>query len=310
MQEIYDVVVIGSGASGMTASIYASRSGLSVALIEKGLYGGVLNKTETVENYTGMTTVRGEELAEKMEEHVRSQENIEHIYGDVLELHKNDDIFEISLKKQTILGKSVVIATGVKHKKMNIEGENVYEGTGISNCAMCDGMFFKGKEVVVVGGGDSAVESAEYLSNIVEKVTLIHRRDELRADKISQDRLFSKDNVEFIWNADVKMFGGNDKELSHIVYVENDTGKVLAVDGAFVNIGIVPNTEVFSKLGILDSEGFIITNSKMETKIDGLFAVGDVRRDSIRQVVSATGDGAIASQSVLEYLKERGDSIG
>lgn len=308
--KIYDVVVIGCGASGATASIYASRSGMKVGLIEKGLYGGVLHETPLVENYTGEIQISGEDLAEKMENHVRVQENIEHIYGEVVSIEKKDSFFEVALKDFIIDTKSVVIATGVKYKKINVTGEDKFEGRGISNCALCDGMFFKDKHVAVIGGGDSAVESVEYLSNIVEKVTLVHRRSELKAEKILQDRISGKDNIEFIWDANVELFSGEKNNLDTIGYYKNGELNFLSVDGAFVNIGIEPNTDNFTNLEILDEEGFILTNSSMETHLEGLFAIGDVRSHSIRQVVNATADGAIVSKTVSEYLKTRGDSIG
>jgi len=307
MTEIYDVAIVGAGAGGMTTAIYASRAGLKVALIERGLYGGQLHNTDVVDNYTGFTSVQATTLASSMEAHVDAQNNIEKIYADIKEVHKKDNTFSLVTRKDTIESKSVVIGTGVKHKKLNIPGEDEYDGRGISYCAVCDGNFFMGKHVAVVGGGDSAVESAIYLANIVDKVTLIHRRRELRADKILQDRLFSLPNVEVIWNAKPCKFIGDDAKVRHIQLVDSDTGlmKGINIDGVFVYIGMLPVSKPFENLGIVDEEGFIVTDSRMATSESGVCAIGDVRSDSIRQVVSATGDGAMASESVVKYLQER-----
>lgn len=303
-QKIYDVIIVGAGPAGISASIYASRSGLRVALIEKGLYGGTLHDTLEVENYVSYDSISGEELAEKMEKHVEKQENIDHIYGNVGKLSKIGDVFEVNIEDTVVLGKSVVIATGVKYKKMNIELEDWYQGKGISNCAVCDMGFFKDDHVAVIGGGDSAVESALYASNIAKKVTLIHRRNKLRADEISQLKLFSLENVEIIWDAETVGFLGELDYLTGLKYIDKQSGDVkeINVDGAFVNIGVVPVTEPFSDWKILDDEGYVLTNSRMETSVDGLYAIGDVRSESIRQIVNATADGAMVSESVNKYL--------
>lgn len=308
IETLYDVAIIGAGPAGITTAIYTSRAGLKVALIEKGLYGGQLHNTDEVENYTGFESIKGFELAEKMEEHAQSLDNVDHIYADVQVVKKDDDIFRIHLGTDVIESKTVVGATGVKHRKLNVVGEEDYEGRGVSYCAVCDGAFFKGKHVAVVGGGDSAVESALYLSNIVDKVTLIHRRDELRAEEILQKRLFEKDNIDFIWNANIEEIFGNDTEgVKAVSYIDKrDVYKVksIDIDGVFVNVGVIPVTHMFKHMGLMtvDSEGFLVTVGEMRTVTKGLYAVGDVRRDSIRQVVTATGDGAIASESLNSYL--------
>lgn len=305
---MYDVAIIGAGAGGITTAIYASRAGLKVALIERGIYGGQLYNTDVVENYTGFTTVDSEELAESMEEHVKAQDNIDHIYADIEEIKQDNGKFYLvdSMFSKYIVAKTIVIATGVKHKKLGIEGEDTYDGKGVSYCAVCDGAFFKGKDVAVIGGGDSAVESAIYLANIVNKVTLVHRRGDLRAEKVLQERLFSLDNVEVRWDCQSKMLFGDEDKLKYLeVWDSANLGiSIMNIDGAFIYIGMEPVTEPFENLGVLDESGFVVTDSRMNTSVDGVFAIGDVRLDSIRQVVTATGDGAVASESVIKYLQE------
>lgn len=302
-----DLIVIGAGPAGMTTAMYASRAGLDVGILERGLYGGQLNNTDLVENYTAFTLVSGEELSNAMESQSLAQEGLEHIYGDVNTVTQINKGFEIHTDDDIIESKSIAIATGVKYKTLGVEGEELYDGDGISYCCVCDGNFFKGKHVAVIGGGDSAVEASIYLSNIVDKVTLIHRRDKLRAEEILQERMFEKDNIEYIWDAQVESFDSSSEEgLEFVKYRDkNNPEKVISlpVDGAFIYVGIEPTTKTFRDLGINNSEGFIITDDKMSTPMQGVFAVGDVRADSIRQVVTATGDGAVASDSIVRYLR-------
>lgn len=310
MEKIYDVLIIGAGPAGITTAIYTARAGLKVGLIEKGLYGGQLHNTDEVENYTGFKSIKGYELADDMQEHVESIENIEHIYGEVQTVRKrDDDIFNIHLETDVLKSHVVVVATGVRYKKLNVIGEKELESRGLSYCAVCDGAFFRNKNVAVIGGGDSAVESALYLSNIVNKVTLIHRRDSLRAEKVLQDRLFEKSNINIIWNAEVNEILGDVitgvNGLSYFDTTGKDYAQSMNIDGIFVNIGMIPVTDMlrsFSRLTV-NHEGYMVTDESMETLTSGLFAVGDVRRDSVRQVVSATGDGAVASEDIIRYLR-------
>lgn len=303
---IYDVAIIGAGAGGMTVANYASRAGLKVALIERGLYGGQLHNTADIENYTGFTSVSGVELSMQMEQQTRAQDSIAHVFGDVKSINKNDNLFHIELAKKEVVSKTVVIATGVSHKKLSVVGEDEFEGSGVSYCAVCDANFFKDKRVAVVGGGNSAVEASLYLSNIADSVRLLHRRDELRADKVMQDKMFDTENIEVIWNAQTEEIKGQNGTVAGLVYQDKEDSErvFLEAEGVFVNIGAVPETKFLSRSWLVtDHEGFIITNSKMETTAKGLFAVGDVRSESIRQIVSATGDGAVASESIVNYLR-------
>lgn len=307
MGKVYDSVIIGAGPAGISTAIYNSRAGMSTALVERGLYGGTLHDTDEIENYTSYTSISGPELAKNMEVQAKEQIGVDHIYGNVKDVFFDGEYYSVYAGKKTIRGKTIVIATGVKYKEMGIKGEDIYKGRGISNCVTCDVNFFRGKEILMIGGGDSAVEGALYASNIVDKVTLVHRRDELRADKISQYRLFEKENIDIIWNAETIRFEGSSGVFSGITYKDKKTNKEYNKDanGAFINIGIVPVTEPFKKLVELDQEGYIITNSALETSAEGVFAVGDVREDSIRQIVNATADGALASKFINKYLESK-----
>lgn len=304
IKKTYDSAVIGAGPAGITTSIYLARSGFDVAIIERGLYGGQLNDTDSIENYTAFESVSGMELAQKMESHSRSVDGIEHVYGDVNAVEKKDDIFKVDLGGEYIYAKSLIIATGVGHKKLEVEGEEGLVGKGISYCATCDGAFFRGKNVTVVGGGDSAMESAIYMSKIANEVTLIHRRDEFRAEQILQDRAKETSNIKYIYNAKITSISEDNGLVTGVCYNDKKTFEKLIhpTDGIFINVGVVPNTSAFGDLGILRESGFIYTDKGMNTSVEGVFAVGDVRYDSVRQITSAVGDGAIASESVNNYL--------
>lgn len=310
LTEIYDSIIIGAGPAGISTAIYNSRGGLKTALIERGLYGGTLHDTDSVENYISYENISGTDLAKNMEHHVKTQDGIDHIYGDVKGIDKNKDVYEVSLGDKSVKGRTIVIATGVKYKKLDIPGESKYSGRGVSNCITCDANFFRGKDIFIVGGGDSAVEGALYASNIVKSVTLVHRRDELRADKVSQDKLLEKENVSIIWDAEMVKFNGDDKSLNGITYKDKNTGELKNVSGqgAFINIGVVPVTEPFKNLPIFsssDGENYIATRSDMRTvTMKGIYAVGDIREDSIRQIVDSVSDGAIASESILKYIRK------
>lgn len=305
MEKIYDSIIIGAGPAGITTAIYLARAGAKVALVERGIYGGQLNDTDLIENYTAFEEITGMELAKKMERHSKSMEGIEHIYGDVKSVGRDKKgQFILDLGREKIHGKTLVIATGVSHKKLGAGKEDELLGRGISYCATCDGAFFKGRDVSVVGGGDSAMESAIYLSKIANTVTVIHRRDKFRAEKILQDRAKEADNIHYIYDADTIAFDDERGLVSGVLYKDKNTfeKKNHQTNGVFINVGVVPNTEVFKDLGILREGGFVYTDKSMKTSIDGVYAVGDVRYDSVRQVVTATGDGAVASESINNYL--------
>lgn len=306
MTKIYDVVIIGAGVGGLNAAMYSARGSLSVLLLDKKGYGGALNDTESIENYLGFSEVTGEELAESMFEQVEKYDSIDFKFDEVASIEKlEDETFKLASKKNTYLGKTVILATGVKHKKLGLDREEELEGKGISFCALCDGFFFKDKDIAVVGGGNSALEEAMYLADIVKSVTLVHRRDTFTADSIVQERIKKKDNVHIKYNYVVDEFIGSEKlEGLKVRNVITDREIDLEVSGLFEYIGVVPTSDVYTDLGILDSDGYIVTTDRMETEIDGLYAVGDIRQGSKRQIATAVGDGAIAGLEVRHYLEK------
>lgn len=303
--KIYDVIIIGSGASGMTASLYASRANMSVLMIERGLYGGQLNNTEEIENYPSYEFITGRELSEKM-----YQQSIkfgaDYTYGDVSEVIDGKEFKTVISGKKQYKGRSIIIATGAEYKKLGVKGEDELGGRGVSYCAICDGAFFKDKHVIVVGGGDSAVEEGMYLTKYASKVTLVHRRNELKAQKILQDRVFKNEKMSFIWNAEVEEIHEVDGKVGEITLKSTLDGskEVIKADGVFVYVGMNPNTKQFESLGILNEQGYIVTDENMETSVLGLYGAGDVREKNLRQIVTATNDGSIAAQSATHYVEK------
>lgn len=304
-EKIYDVVIIGAGPAGMTAAVYASRANLSTVMIERGIPGGQMANTEEVENYPGFETILGPELSTKMFEHAKKF-GAEYAYGDVSEIIDGEEFKIIKAGSKEYKTRSIIISTGAEYKKMGVPGEKDLGGRGVSYCAVCDGAFFKQKNLVVVGGGDSAVEEGVYLTRFAEKVTIVHRRDKLRAQKILQDRAFANEKIDFIWNHTVKQINEKDGKVGSVTLVSTVDGseQEFTTDGVFVYIGMVPLTQPFKELGIVNENGYIITNDKMETSVKGIFAAGDVRDKMLRQIVTATGDGSIAAQSVQAYVEE------
>jgi len=304
----YDVVVIGAGPGGLTAALYASRANLSVMILDRGIYGGQMNNTAAIENYPGFDSILGPDLSEKMYKS-STQFGADFGYGAVQSVEDKGDVKIIHTDDGDYETKALVIATGSQYKKIGVPGENELSGRGVSYCAVCDGAFFKGQDVAVVGGGDSAVEEGIYLTQLAKSVTIIHRRDQLRAQKILQDRAFKNDKIKFVWNADVKEIMSDDDKVAGVRYVDKKTGDehVVPAKGAFIYVGIQPMTEPFKDLGVLDENGWINTNDHMETKVPGIFAVGDVRKKDLRQIATAVGEGGIAGQQVFNYLQELAD---
>lgn len=294
----FDAVIIGSGPAGLSAAVYLRRAMLSVAVVEKEyMSGGQILLTEKVENYLGFESISGFELAEKFRKHAENL-GAEFIKGEVTDITPT----AVTLKKGDIIEtKAVIIAAGAKHRMVGAVGEKELSGRGVSYCAVCDGAFFKDKAVVVVGGGDTALEDAIYLAGVCKKVTLIHRRDELRGAKVLQEKFFSLDNTEFVPSDEIQSFNG-DKKLESVTL---KSGKSISADGAFIAIGQVPNTEFIKGNLELAKDGSIVTDEECRTNIDGIFAVGDVRNKSCRQITTAVADGAIASKSVLGYLNSK-----
>lgn len=299
-----DVIVIGSGPGGMTAALYAARAGLSAAIIEQGIPGGQMNNTEMVENYPGFVSILGSELGQKMFENVKN-EKVENIYGVVTGIEDKGDVKVVKTTDNEYQARAVVIATGSTHRQLEVPGEQEYSGRGVSYCAVCDGAFFRDKEIVVIGGGDSAVEEGIYLAGLAKHVTIVHRRDTLRAIPTLQKRAFDNDKISFVWNAQTEAIEGDDMKVTQVRYLDKETKeeKTLPADGVFIYVGLLPNSDPFLNLGITDEHGWIETKDDMSTAVPGIFAIGDVRKKGLRQITTAVGDGAIVGQSVFKYLE-------
>ena len=301
---MYDTIIIGAGPAGMTAALYAARSNLKVALIEGGLPGGQMNNTSDIENYPGYANISGPELAEKMFEPLENL-GVEHLYGFVKNIEDHGDVKKVITDDEEFETRTVIVATGSKHRLLGVPGEEELNSRGVSYCAVCDGAFFRDQDLLVVGGGDSAVEEAIFLTRFAKSVTIIHRRDELRAQKVLQDRAFANEKIKFIWDSVVKEIKGENRVES--VEIENvKTGQVTdqAFGGVFIYVGLDPVSDFVQELQIRDQAGWIVTDDHMKTSVAGVFAVGDVRQKDLRQVTTAVGDGAIAGQEAYKYIIE------
>jgi len=302
----FDVAIIGAGPAGMTAAVYAARAGLTVGLIESGAPGGQMVNTFEIENYTGFETISGPELSMKMFAHAKSA-GAEYVYGDVQKvIPQGDGTHVIDCGTSQFLARSVIVATGTKHRKLDIPGEAELAGRGISWCAVCDGAFFKDEEVVVIGGGNSAIEEAIYLAGLASKVHVVHRRDQLRADTVLQNRAFADDKIEMIWDSVPVKFTATEEGKFESITLKNlksNEETDLLVSGAFIYIGNDPVTHMLDGLGLTNEFGNVVVDEHMATKIPGIFAAGDVIQKELRQVVTATNDGAIAAQNVYKSLE-------
>lgn len=301
----YDVVVIGAGPGGMTAALYAARANLNVAMLDRGIYGGQMNNTDDIENYPGFTTIKGPELGEKMYQGT-VKAGVNFVYGDVQNVTVDDQQMKhIQTDSDELVASAVIIATGSNNRKLGVPGEEKFSGKGVSYCAVCDGSFFKGKNVTVVGGGDSAISEGLYLANVTDGVNVIHRRDQLRAQKVLQNRAFDNDKIDFTWNTSLTEILGDENHVTGVKIHNNQVGDdtTLDTDGVFVYVGNFPNSQIFNNLNITDQAGWIITNDQMETTIPGIYAIGDVRQKQLRQITTAVGDGGIAGQNAFEYFE-------
>lgn len=301
---MYDTIIIGAGPAGMTAALYAARSNLKVALIEGGLPGGQMNNTSDIENYPGYANISGPELAEKMFEPLENL-GVEHLYGFVENVEDHGKFKKVVTDDQVYETRTVIVATGSKHRLLGVPGEEKLNSRGVSYCAVCDGAFFRDQDLLVVGGGDSAVEEAIFLTRFAKSVTIVHRRDELRAQKVLQDRAFANDKIKFIWDSVVKEIKGENRVES--VVIENvKTNQVTehAFGGVFIYVGLDPVSDFTKGLQIQDESGWIVTDDHMKTSVAGVFAVGDVRQKDLRQVTTAVGDGAIVGQEAYKYITE------
>lgn len=304
LEKEFDVVILGGGPAGFSAGIYTARGNVSTAILDVSMLGGQPSNYLELENYPAFMKIGGFELMEKFEEHADMfgvqkfpMQEIEFI-----DLVSSPKI--IRTKEVEFRTKSVIIATGAKPMKLGVKGEEEFVGRGVSYCAVCDGAFYKDKVVAIVGGGNSAVEEAIYLTKFASKVYIIHRRDELRADKIIQDRAAKNEKIEFVLNSVVCEIQGQDL-VNNLILKNTKTDEMfnLAVDGVFPYIGITPNVENISGQITQDKAGFIITDETMKTSIDGVFAIGDVRKTPLRQVITAASDGAIAGVYAVKYIE-------
>ncbi|MDD5023210.1 MAG: thioredoxin-disulfide reductase [Candidatus ainarchaeum sp.] len=303
---MYDVIIIGSGSAGLNASLYAARAGLKTLIIEKEpITGGQIALSSIVENWLGEKSISGSKLVEKFTEHVSSFGVEIKQFTEVISVELEGEVKKIKTSSEEFQSKVIVIATGSREKKLGISGEEEFKGKGVSYCALCDAGFFKGKEVAIIGGGNTALEESEYLSKFASKIYIIHRRNELKAEKIILEKAKKNKNLEFILNTTVSEITGN-KQVEKIKLKNVETGKesFLDVSGVFVFVGMIPNSELFQNIK-KDEHGYIISDEYMQTNVPGVFVAGDVRKQPINQLITAAADGAIAAVSAYKYLSEK-----
>ena len=305
----YDIVIVGAGPGGLTAGLYGARAKRKTVCLEKYIPGGQIANTEEVEDYPGFESISGSELATKMANHAQKfgleieSEEVEEIYVD------GDDRIVKCASGNSYRAKAVILSTGGSPIYLNVPGEKEYTGRGVSYCAICDGAFFKDQVIAVVGGGDAAVEEGTFLTKFGSKVYIIHRRDELRAQKIVQKRAFDNEKNEIIWDTVVESINGDDKKVNNLSLKNVKTGEksTLEIGAVFVFIGFKPNSNITREAMRKDSGGYIITDEKMETSIKGIFACGDVRAQLVRQITNAVGDGTTAAVAAEKYIEELDD---
>ena len=303
MEHIYDMLIIGGGPAGYTAALYAARAGLDVAVIEKMSIGGQMALTDIIDNYPGFDEgVEGFTLGMKMQAGAE-RFGAKTVYAEVIRADLEGDVKRIVTEGEVLFARTVVVATGADPRTLGIAGEERLIGRGLHYCAHCDGRFYKGKEVLVVGGGNTAAADALYLSRLVSKVTVVHRRDTLRATRIYHQPLMAAENVTFLWDSVVEDYIV-DGRVKGAMIRNRKTGEVreITCDGIFVSVGRKPNTELFEGQLTLDEGGYIVADETTHTSIEGVYAVGDVRTKALRQVVTAVGDGAVAAHFAEEYL--------
>ncbi len=304
---MYDLIILGGGPAGLTAALYGARAKLKTLVIESKIEGGQITNTTDVENYPGIDMINGAELGAKMKKQV-VEFGAEFVYDEVVEAELKEEVKKIKTKEKEYETKAVIIATGADPRKIGCPGEEEYAGKGISYCATCDAAFYEGLEVYVVGGGDSAIDEALFITKFAKKVHIIHRRDALRASQTLQKRAFDNDKIDFIWDSTVKEIKG-DMTAKELVLENLKTGEVKSITsdepfGIFVFIGYVPNTKLFEDQ-IEMEKGYIKTDEEMHTNLDGVFAAGDLRIKTVRQVVTAASDGAIAAVNAEKYIAEK-----
>jgi len=300
----YEVIIIGGGPAGLTASLYTSRSRLDTLLIEIGLLGGQMTTTEVIENYPGFPQgITGDELSRLMEEQAK-RFGLEVVSQEVVEVEREGDVKVVKANDSTYRCKALILCTGNEWRKLGIPGEKEFTGKGVSYCATCDGAFFQDSQIVVVGGGDSALTEALYLTKFVKELTILHRRDALRGTKIYQERVFANPKIKMLWSTVVQEIKG-DSVVRSILVKNVKTGEIteLITEGVFLFVGLTPRTEFLKGLVELDEGGYIMTDENCETSVKGIFAAGDCRKKLLRQVATAVGDGAMAAFAAEKYLE-------
>jgi len=303
-RKIYEVIIIGGGPAGLTAGLYTSRSMLHTLLIEVGLFGGQMTTTELIENYPGFPQgITGDELSRLMEEQAK-RVGMESVSGEVVEIKLEGDKKVVRTEESTYLCRTLIVSTGTEYRKLGVPGEKEFTGKGVSYCATCDAAFFQGSQIVVVGGGDSALTEALYLTKFAKELTIIHRRDALRGTKIYQERVFSNPKIKLLWNSVIQEIKG-DSIVRSILVKNVKTGEVteLHAEGVFLFVGLSPKTQFLKGLVNLDEAGYIVTDENCETSVKGIFAAGDCRKKLLRQVATAVGDGAMAAFAAEKYLE-------
>lgn len=298
---IYDTIIIGGGPAGLCAAIYLLRANKNVLLFESETLGGAITKSDIVENYPGISEISGLELGSNMASQAKNL-GLEIIMQKVLAINKEKDIFSVSVKNNKYYAKTILYATGTRPRMLDCKGAVSFIGKGVSTCATCDGFFFKNKSVLVVGGGNTALTDALYLSNICSHVYVSYRRDNLRGEPLKIKRLKSKENVTILYNSIVKEIIGRDV-IEKVSLTVDDTPKEINVSGVFVAIGSIPNTELIKDLVTLDQNGYALSNYQLETTVPGLYVAGDVREKNVRQLTTAVSDGTIVSKEILDYLE-------
>lgn len=296
--KIYDSIIIGAGPAGLSAAIYLKRANIDVLVVEKGAFGGKVNYTAIIDNYLGEENVFGPDLAFKFYNHA-IENDVDIVSDDIINVTKKDQVFIVKSSDEEYLAKTIIVASGTTDKKLDLVNANKFEHHGISYCAVCDGPLYKNKTVAVIGGGNSALEESLYLANIANKVYLIHRREEFRGENKLVDKIKINSNIELKLSSTVVELLGNDK----LETIKLSNGETLNVSALFPYIGQIANTNFLDFKNLCNESGYIIVNSNMETCVDGLFAAGDVTNKKLKQIVTATGDGALAATSVIEYLR-------
>ncbi|MCI8446617.1 MAG: FAD-dependent oxidoreductase [Bacilli bacterium] len=303
MSQDFDSVIIGAGVAGMTSAIYLKRYNVNVLLLEKNIPGGQIVQTPKIENYPGVGSIDGASLALNMYQQVTDL-GIECRYSEVIKIENHGNSKTIYTENEEIRTKTIIIATGRIPKKLGLENESELTGRGISWCATCDGMFYKNQDVAVIGGGNSALEEALFLSDICNKIYILYRSGELRADKILQKRVFEKENIEIKFDTIVEKINEKDEKLESIIIKEREEEKKLVVQGMFIYIGFEPNDSIISELNLILKNQYIVVNENMETNIKGIYACGDIIKKELYQVTTAVGEGSIAANSVKKYLMQ------